>query len=161
MVRARIGNAHLPLTVLPATALEDEIGVSLTNDHIRMQASSLLSGLALVLVASGLYGLMAYAVARRTREIGIRAAVGASTFRLMALVLRQSMRLVAVGIVIGIPGAVAVMRALRGIVFGLPQVDFISLAIAAGLLATAGVAASFIPAWRAAHLDPMQALRVQ
>jgi predicted permease len=161
LVTARVKNLHLPLSVMPATALNDEIGASLENDYIRMRASSLFATLGLVLIASGLYGLMAYTVARRTREIGIRAAVGAGTFRIMALVLRQSLRLVAVGIAIGIPGALAVMRALKGLVFGLPPVDVPSLAIAAALLVLAGAAASFIPAWRAAHLDPMQALRVQ
>ena len=161
MVRARIRDAHLPLKVQSATALNDEIGATLADDHIRMQASSLFGGLALALIASGLYGLMAYTVAQRTREIGIRTAVGASTSGIMILVLRQSLRLVAIGIAIGIPGAVAVMRALSGIVFGLPPVDFASLGIAAALLAIAGTAASFVPAWRAAHLDPMQALRIQ
>jgi hypothetical protein len=161
MVRARIRDAHLPLKVQSATALNDEIGATLADDHIRMQASSLFGGLALALIASGLYGLMAYTVAQRTREIGIRTAVGASTSSIMVLVLRQSLRLVAIGIVVGIPGAVAAMRALSGIVFGLPPVDFASLGIAAALLAIAGAAASFVPAWRAAHLDPMQALRIQ
>jgi ABC-type antimicrobial peptide transport system permease subunit len=111
-----------------------------------MMASSLFGGLALLLIASGLYGLMAYTVAQRTREIGIRTAVGASASGIMVLVLRQSLRLVAVGIVVGIPGAVAAMRALNRIVFGLPPVDFASLGIAAALLAIAGVAASFVPA---------------
>jgi predicted permease len=161
VVRARIRDAHLPLTMQSATALNDEIGASLADDYIRMQASSIFGGLALALIASGLYGLMAYTVARRTREIGIRAAVGASTLGIMVLVLRHSFRLVAVGILIGIPGAVAAMRALSGIVYGLPPVDFASLGIGAALLLIAGAAASFVPAWRAAHLDPMQALRVQ
>jgi predicted permease len=161
LVSARVKNLHLPLTVMPATALSEEIGASLQDDFIRMRASTLFATLGLVLISSGLYGLMAYAVAQRTREIGIHAAVGASTFRIMALVLRQSFRLVALGIAIGIPCAVAVMRALTGLVFGLPPVDVPSLAIGAALLTLAGVAASFLPAWRAAHLDPVQALRTQ
>ena len=161
LVGAQVKNLHLPLDVLPATALTDEIGASLENDSIRMQASTLFAALALGLIASGLYGLMAYTVARRTREIGVRAAVGAGTFRIMALVLRQSLQLVGVGIAIGIPGAIATMRALKGLVFGLPPVDLPSVAAAAPLLPLAGVVAAFLPAWRAAHLDPMQALRVQ
>jgi predicted permease len=161
MVNAQVHNAHLPLQVMAATALNDEIGASMANDYIRMRASTLFGGLALALIAFGLHGLMAYTVARRTREIGIRAAVGAGTARIMILVLGQSFRLVAVGIAIGIPGAMAVMRALSGMVFGLPPVDFVSLGMAASLLAIAAAAASFVPAWRAAHLDPVQALRVQ
>ncbi|HEV2445700.1 MAG TPA: ABC transporter permease, partial [Candidatus Sulfopaludibacter sp.] len=161
LTMARIREARLPLKVESATALNGEIGASLADDYIRLQASSLFGLLALALIASGLYGLMAYTVARRTREIGIRAAVGASTASLIGLVLRQSLRLVGVGIAIGIPGAVAAVRALSKIVFGLPPIDYASLAIGAALLAIAGLAAGFLPAWRAAHLDPMQALRVQ
>jgi ABC-type antimicrobial peptide transport system permease subunit len=161
MVDALVRNAHLPLKVSPATAFTEEIGATLEDDYIRMQASSLFAALALALIAFGLYGLMAYTVARRTREIGIRAAMGASTGRIVILILRQSVRLVAIGIVIGIPGAVAAIRALSGIVFGLPQVDLVSLSAAAALLAAVGAAASFVPAWRAAHLSPVQALRVQ
>jgi len=161
IVRARIRDAHLPLEIQSATALDDEIGASLKDDYIRMQASGLFATLALALIASGLYGLMAYTVARRTREIGIRAAVGASAGRIMLLVLRQSLRFVAIGIVIGIPGAVAVLRLLSRIVFVLPPVDLASLSIAAALLILSGLAASFIPAWRAARLDPMRALRVE
>lgn len=161
MVLARIRDAHLPLVVQSATALNDEIVASLSDDYIRMRASSLFGGLALALIASGLYGLVAYSVARRTREIGIRMAVGSSAAGIMGLMVRQSLRLVAVGVVIGIPGAVAVMRAVSGMVFGLPSVDYASLGIAAVLLGIAGLAASFVPAWRGAHLDPVSALRVQ
>ena len=116
LVGARIRNGHLALKPTQPLALEDEIGASMRNDYIRMRASTLFGGLALALIAFGLYGLMAYTVARRTREIGIRAAVGASTTRIMMLVLGQSFRLIAVGIAIGIPGAVAVLRAVSGMV---------------------------------------------
>ncbi len=161
MAAARIRAAHLPLAVQSVTALADEIGASLADDSIRMQASSLFGGLALALIASGIYGLIAYSVARRTREIGIRMAVGSRPSAIVGLVVRESLGLVAVGVALGIPGAVAVMRAVSGMVFGLPPVDYPSLAIAAALLAVAGLAASAGPAWRAAHLDPMKALRVQ
>ena len=161
LAAARIRDAHLPLVVRSATRLTDEIGDTLADDYVRMQASSLFGGLALVLIASGLYGLIAYSVARRTREIGIRMAVGSSTGGIVGIVVRQSLGLVAVGVAVGIPGAVMVMRAVSSLVFGLPPVDYASLAIAAALLGAAGLAASCVPAWRAAHLDPMKALRVQ
>ena len=161
LVRARVRDAGLPLSVQPATALNDEIGASLADDYIRMQASSLFGGLALVLTASGLYGLIAYTVARRTREIGIRMAVGSSAAGIVGLVVRQSLGAVALGVVLGIPGAVLVMRWVSGMVFGLPPVDYVSIGIASALLAIAGLAASSAPAWRAAHLDPVKALRIQ
>jgi ABC-type antimicrobial peptide transport system permease subunit len=161
LAAARIRDAHLPLAVRSSTRLTDEIGDTLADDYIRMQASGIFGGLALGLIASGLYGLIAYTVARRMREIGIRMAVGSSASAIVGIVVRQSLRLVAVGVLIGIPGAVLAMRALSGLVFGLPPVDYPSLAIAAALLGAAGLAASCVPAWRAAHLDPMKALRVQ
>jgi len=161
IVRGRIHDAHLPMTVESVTTLNEEVGASLADDYVRMRASSLFGVLALVLIAVGLYGLMAYTVALRTREIGIRTAVGARTLTIMVLVLHQSLRLVSIGILIGIPATVAVMRALAGIAFGLPPVDWVSVGTAAALLVAAGIAASLAPAWRAAHLDPMQALRVQ
>jgi hypothetical protein len=161
LAAARIANARLSLTVQSATALNDEVDASLADDYIRMQASSLFGALALVLIAFGLYGLMAYTVAQRTREIGIRTAVGAGTSAIVGLVLRQSLRLVAVGIAVGVPGAVAAVRALSGMVFGLPPVDVVSLAAGTALLGIAGLIASFLPAWRAAHLDPVRALRIE
>jgi predicted permease len=161
LAAARIRDAHLPLAVRSSTRLTDEIGDTLADDYIRMQASGIFGGLALALIASGLYGLIAYNVARRTREIGIRMAVGSSAAGIVGIVVRQSLRLVALGVLIGIPGAVLVMRELSSLVFGLPPVDYPSLAIAAALLGAAGLAASCVPAWRAAHVDPMKALRVQ
>ena len=106
VVRARIHDAHLPLKVQSATALNDEIGATLADDHPYAGFESLRRP-RMALIASGLYGLMAYTVAQRTREIGIRTAVGASTASIMVLVLRQSLRLVSTGIIVGIPGAVA------------------------------------------------------
>ena len=161
LAAARIREEHLAVAVRSATRMIDEIGDTLADDSIRMQASSIFGALALALIGSGLYGLIAYTVARRTREIGIRMAVGSSAAGIVGIVVRQSLRLVAVGVLLGIPAAVAVMRAVSGLVFGLPPVDYASLAIAAALLGAAGLAASAVPAWRAAHLNPVKALRVQ
>ncbi len=161
LAAARIRDRRLPLAVRSSTRLSDEIGDTLADDYIRMEASGIFGGVALVLIASGLYGLIAYTVARRTREIGIRMAVGSSAAAIVGIVVRQSLRLVAFGVLIGVPGAVLVMRALSGLAFGLAPVDYPSLAIAAALLGAADLGASCAPAWRAAHLDPMKALRVQ
>jgi predicted permease len=161
MVRARIRDQRLPLKVDSATALEDAIGASMLNDRIRMQASSLFGILALALITAGIYGLMAYSVARRTREIGIRMAVGSKPWQIVKLVLKESMALVLIGVAIGLPGAVAVMNAVSTMLFGLEPVDIASLACAAAALAVTAAAASVAPAWRAAHLNPMRALRVQ
>jgi putative ABC transport system permease protein len=104
---------------------------------------------------------MAYSVARRTREIGIRMAVGSAPVGIVRLVLNESLRLVLSGVIIGIPGAVGLTKAISSMLFGLSPVDPASLALAAFVLAIAGLAASAAPAWRAAHLDPVNALRVE
>lgn len=161
LVRARIGDAHLPLTVESVSALEDKIGASLQNDRVRMQASSLFGALALLLITAGIYGLMAYSVVRRTREIGIRMAVGSSSAGIVRLVLKDSLRLVLYGLILGLPGSLVVMKAISTMVFGLSPIDPMSLGVAASVLFVTGIAASVAPAWRAAHLDPLEALRVQ
>jgi predicted permease len=161
MLQSRIRAGHLPVTVQSASTLQDEIAATLRSDRLRMQASSLFGALALLLIVVGLYGLMAYSVVRRTREIGIRMAVGSEPVGIMRLVLSESLRLVLYGVIVGIPGAVALMKAISSMLFGLSPVDPASLAMAAIVLAITGIAASAAPAWRAAHLDPVSALRVE
>lgn len=161
LVRAQIRAQGLPVTVESASALEDAIGASMLNDRLRMQASSLFGAVALLLITAGIYGLMAFSVARRRREIGIRIAVGARPAAMVQLVLKESLRLVLIGVLIGIPGAIAVMRAVADMLFGLSPIDPASLGVAAIALCLSGVAASVVPAWRAARQDPVQALRVE
>ena len=141
--------------------LNDAVGASMLNDRIRTQASGVFGALALLLITAGVYGLMAYSVARRTREIGIRVAVGSSPGRIVGLVLGESLKLVLLGVLVGVPGAVAVMKAIHGMVFGLSPVDPLSLGASVVALCLTGTAASAIPAWRAARLDPVRALRVE
>jgi ABC-type antimicrobial peptide transport system permease subunit len=161
MLQSRIRAGHLPVTVQSASTLQDEIAATLHSDRLRMQASSLFGALALLLIVVGLYGLMAYSVVRRTREIGIRMAVGSAPVGIMRLVLSESLRLVLYGVMVGIPGAVALMKATSSMLFGLSPVDPASLATAAVILAITGIATSAAPAWRAAHLDPVSALRLE
>jgi predicted permease len=161
MLQSQIRAEHLPVSVQSASTLEGEKAASLYSDRLRMQASSLFGALALLLIVVGLYGLMAYSVVRRTREIGIRMAIGSSPAGIVRLVLNESMRLVLFGVFVGIPGAIALTKAISSMLFGLSPVDPVSLALAAFVLAITGIAASAAPAWRAAHLDPMNALRVE
>ena len=117
-----------------------------------MQASSLFGAIALLLIAAGIYGLMAYSVARRTREIGIRMAIGSEPADTVWLMLKESLRLVAIGIAIGVPGAVAVMKTVGGMVFGLSPIDPVSLGAAVLVLSLTGIAASVarpggLPIW--------------
>lgn len=161
IVRDRIREEHLPVSVESFSALEDEIGASLLDDRIRMQTSSVFGALALLLITAGIYGLMAHSAVRRTREIGIRMAVGSSPAQIVRLMLNESARLVLIGVILGVPGALAVMKAISGLVFGLPPIDGVSLAVAAVILSITGIAASVGPAWRAARFDPVNALRLE
>jgi putative ABC transport system permease protein len=119
------------------------------------------AGLAIALAAAGIYGVMAYSVTQRTREIGIRMALGAQRPAVMRLVLGQSLALVAVGLTIGLAGAAGVTRYLEGLLFGLTPLDASTFAGAAVLFGSVAVVASYLPARSAATVDPMVALRAE
>ncbi|HEY2747255.1 MAG TPA: FtsX-like permease family protein, partial [Polyangia bacterium] len=107
----------------------------------------------------GVYGVMSYTVTQRRREIGIRVAVGAQVGQILRLVLGESLRLAALGAVIGIAGALLVGRLGRSLVYGVSDSDPLTLVAVSLLLVAVSVAASLLPAWRATRVDPMEALR--
>jgi ABC-type antimicrobial peptide transport system permease subunit len=161
LVQDQIGALRLPLKIESSSTLSDEIGFSYQTDTIRMQATSLFGAIALLLIMAGIYGLMAYSVSQRSREIGVRVAIGATSGRVVHLVLRDSLKLIGAGLLPGIPAALAAMKALEGLAFGLAEYDIPSLIAAAVVLLLMGLAAAGIPAWRATRVDPVEALRVQ
>jgi putative ABC transport system permease protein len=118
-----------------------------------------LGGLALLLATLGIYGVLAFAVAQRTREIGVRMALGATARTIQLLVVRQAMTLVLLGFTLGVPAALAVTRVLRSLLFGLSAADPITYAAVALLLASVALLACWRPARRATKVDPMIALR--
>lgn len=124
-----------------------------------MVLTSSFAGIALVLTVVGLYGLLSYTVARRRREIGLRIALGAARGEVLGLVLRQAARLILVGLILGLAGAIGAQRLLESALFGIRPGDPVFIMMAAGLLLIAGLAAAYLPAVRAASVDPMQALR--
>ena len=115
----------------------------------------------MLLAAIGLYGLVSYWVSQRTHEVGIRMALGAETHRVMVLVLKRGMILAGLGVAIGLVASVLVNKALAGVLFGIPAVDFLTLAASALILLVAALVANAIPAWRASRVDPMIALRYE
>jgi putative ABC transport system permease protein len=119
------------------------------------------ANLALILGAMGIYGVTSYWVAQRTHEIGVRMALGAQSKDVLRMVLRQSVVMTAVGLALGIGGALALTRFLTGMIYGLTANDPAAFASVSALLAIVAVAASFIPARRATEVDPMVALRYE
>ena len=117
-------------------------------------------GLALILASIGLYGITAYSVARRTSEIGVRTALGATRAHVVRLILGGALAQAAIGIAVGIPAALAAGRLLAGQLYGVKASDPVILGIAALMLAACAAVAGVIPAARAGSVDPVQALRV-
>jgi putative ABC transport system permease protein len=113
-----------------------------------------------LLSALGIYGVVAHAVERRTREIGVRMALGATRASILGLVMRNGMRMVIAGVAAGLVAAALVTRALRGLLFGVPALDPLTFAGVTGLLLLVAVCAILVPALRAMRLDPITALRI-
>jgi ABC-type antimicrobial peptide transport system permease subunit len=144
-----------------ARTLEDQLALSLGQE--RMIAGLLLAFavLALVLAAVGLYGVISYTTQIRTHEFGVRLALGALPADLLRLVMGQGARLAVVGLAIGLAAAGAASRVLSSLLFGVSPTDALTFACIAGLLMFVALAASGLPARRAARLDPMRTLRCE
>ena len=133
--------------------------MQLAQPRFAMVLLGAFAGLALVLTVVGLYGVMAYSVARRTREIGVRLALGAQRGTVLQMVLRQAAMLVGTGMAIGIVATLASASVLQSMLYGTASRDPMVLAGVCVVVALAGLAAAYLPAVRAAGIDPMRALR--
>src|SRR5437016_3261899 len=147
-----------PIEVRTMSGLVDD---SLQTDRFIKQLASAFSLLALLLAAIGLYGLMSYTVSRRTRDIGIRLALGAEQANVLWQVLRETLVLVLMGIIIGVPFALGGTHLVRSMLFGLGFADPVAILFAGTLLTIVAAFAGFLPAWRASRVDPMVALRYE
>lgn len=152
-------DSNLPLDAV--RPLESLLAENLADRRLQAQLLAGFSILALVLAATGIYGVMAYSVSRRIQEIGIRMALGAKLEDVLVLVLRQGMGLTLAGILIGLVGGLAVARALSGLLFGIQPTDPPTFGGVTVLLAAVALFACWWPARRAAKVDPMEALRTE
>jgi putative ABC transport system permease protein len=143
------------------STVSELLSVSLAPRRFPLQLLAVFAALALLLSAVGIYGVTAYSVAQRTREIGVRMAVGASASSVMRLVLGGALRTVGLGVCIGIAGALAGARVIASQLYGVSARDPATYLAIAGLLAVVALAASGIPAFRATRIDPMVALRTE
>ncbi len=137
------------------------IGQQFARPKFNMMLLGIFATVAMVLAAIGIYGVIAYSVTQRTREIGIRMALGAQRTQMLGMVLRQSMTLVIIGIAIGFLVALAATRVLATLLYGVSANDLSIYAIVIVLLGGAALLASYIPARRAMKVDPMVALRYE
>jgi putative ABC transport system permease protein len=139
--------------------LEEALAQTQATRRLSMYSLGILALFALLLAAVGIYGVVAYAVSRRTREIGVRMALGAARSQVLGLVVRQALLPVAIGAGVGIAAAVATGRLMSSLLFGVSGGDPVTLIASAAVLGTAALLASWLPARRAVALDPVQALR--
>ncbi len=159
IMRAAIREADPNLPLSTNVPLETLIGVGLLPNRVAAGLASAFGLVGLALASVGLYGVLSYLVVRRRRELGIRMALGASAGQVRRIVLREGLRLTAIGLVIGTGTALGLARLIRSFLFGFDSVDGIGVAIAVGTMAAVAVLASDLPARRAAATDPVEVLR--
>jgi len=158
-VQVRMAERFPNVRVNDVSPVLDNMRDDITEQRMLAQLSSLFGGLALVLAVTGLYGVMSYTTSQRTNEIGIRMALGAESGRVLWMVLGESLGLLVVGIVLGVALAAGALRVLSSRLFGLSATDPLTLAASVSVLGLAVLLAGYLPARRAARVDPLVALR--
>ena len=161
LIRQNLAAIDPNLTVMDLRTLDSQVAGNFNEDRLVAQLSSLFGILSLILASVGLYGVMSYFVARRTSEIGIRMALGATRGSVVSMVMRGVLWQVIVGLVLGIPAALYAGYLMKSLLYGVGTYDWTALAGAPFMLVLCAAAAGFIPARRAASIEPMQALRTE
>jgi predicted permease len=160
-IRKRVHDLDPNLPVFEMITLERQVENSLVTERLVATLSSGFGFLATLLAAIGLYGVMAYTVARRTREIGIRMAIGAAQADVLWLVMREVLFLLAIGIAIALPASWILTQSVRSQLYGIQPADPLSIATATLVIAAVALAAGYMPARRATRVDPVNALRYE
>jgi predicted permease len=160
-VKQMLNSIDSRLPILDITTLDRQIANSLKEQKMITTLCSIFGILALVLASIGIYGTMAYSVARRTTEIGIRMALGAQRGQVLWMILRDSVLLISAGLVVGFPLALAGTHWIRSFLFGVPAADPVAIGSAVVLIAILAMVAGYLPARRASRIDPMSAIRYE
>ncbi len=164
-IREEVQRLDPTLPLFDEHTLQEEMDAALVQQRLVALLSTLFGGLALLLACVGLYGLLAFGVAQRRRELGIRLALGAERASVVRLVLREAMALVGMGIAIGLPLAFGAARLagsrIAGLLFGVTATDPETMALAAALLIGVALCAAYLPAWRASRIDPLVTLKAE
>lgn len=150
---------RLPNTLIEVRPLSAQVNNTMARERMMATLAATFGLLALALACIGLYGLLAYGVARRTKEIGIRMALGSRRILVVGLVVKGAARLVLIGIVAGLPVAWAASRWIETMLFGVRPMDPVAVMTAIVLLTVTAQLAAYLPAWRASRVDPITALR--
>ena len=157
-VRAAIRDTDATIPLYNVATMEERVAAQTPQSRFTTGLMGLFSAVALALAVIGIYGVMSYLVTRRTREIGVRLALGASRADVLRLIVGNGVRLIAAGVVLGVIAAAGLARVAQTLLFGVTPADA-STAIAIGVLTFAALAACYLPALRASRLDPLVALR--
>jgi putative ABC transport system permease protein len=159
-VRARVAAVDKDQPLAFIRTLEEQVALVTAQERFTMVFLAVFAGFGLALAAIGIYGAISYSVSQRTREVGIRMALGADALDVIRLIVAGGFRLAVLGIVMGVLGSVALMRMISTLLYGVTPTDPLAFGIVAILLCLVGLAACYIPARRASRVSPLVALRV-
>jgi putative ABC transport system permease protein len=160
-IRAEIRRVAPDLPIETTRTMDEAVAASVAQPRFRTLLVALFAMTATLIATCGIYGLMAYAVTLRRREIGVRIALGADRRDVLRLVLTRALRIVAAGLIVGLAGAVGVTRVLQSFLFGVTPTDPVAFTIVTLLLMAVGLMAAWLPARRATRIDPCAALRAE
>jgi hypothetical protein len=160
-VREAVWAEHSTLPVANVQALEDIYDLTMTGTSFTMVMLAIAATVALLIGAAGIYGVVSYVVAQRTREIGVRMALGARQHDVSRMVLRHGLVLACLGVLIGLGAAVGLTRLMSTLLFGVSPVDPLTFGLVSVALTAVALLASYLPSRQAAQVDPIEALRVE
>jgi putative ABC transport system permease protein len=160
-MRAMVSELDPDLPIFRVRSMAQIAGDAVAQPRVYLLLLGLFAGVAVLLAALGIYGVLTHAVAQRTREIGIRLALGAARTGVVTMVVRQAVLLAATGLVIGLALALGASRLIKGLLFGIEPSDALTYGAVGAALLLVALAASYIPARRASRIDPMRALRYE